>query len=301
MRTFSLFTCFGLGTGTPAPDPTPTVVVATRGSSTRVRELVDNARLRHWSFIDVQLADGAAVLWLNQRQRHLLLKFRDALRGLIGSNVETASIVSGSLVGVTADGTPYFLTTVDDGFSLNLSAGGTPYVDTTKAPVARDPFGQNGGTPGWPLPNDAIALLAMTAMFNNGSESPVTIVDESERLVAAPGRYLPAFVAGNRIVPIRPSSTFGLSDSWSSVTSVRLSYIGVATITSLDGTLVIPAPLHEPLIAGLAELFAKQSRQCTVGERAQFGEAARRAELEIAQGAFDVLGDMQTTSVIYEE
>lgn len=265
-----------------------------------VRDLVDAARIRHWSFIDVQLADGAAVLWLNQRQRHLLLKFRDALRGLLGSNVETAATVGGALVGVTAGGTPFFLTTVADGFAVSVNANGTPYVDTTLAPIARDPYGQNGGTPGWPLPPDSIALLAMTATFNNGTESPVQIVDESERLQAAPGRYLPAFVAGNRIVPIRPPTTFGITDAWTSVVSVRLAYIGITTITALTDTIIIPSPLHEPLIAGMAELFANQSRHCTMPERTAYREAARRAELEIAQGAFDVLGDMQLTNVIYE-
>lgn len=265
-----------------------------------VRDLVDAARIRHWSFIDVQLADGAAVLWLNQRQRHLLLKFRDALRGLIGSNVETAATVNGALVGVTAGGTPFYLTTADDGFAVLLNANGTPYVDTTATPIARDPYGQNGATPGWPLPPDAIALLAMTATFDNGSESPVAIVDESERLQSAPGRYLPAFVTGNRIVPIRPPTSFGLTDAWTAVVSVRLAYIGITTLSALSDTFVIPTALHESLIAGLAELFAKQSRNCSVAERQQFAEAARRAELEIAQGAFDVLGDMQVTNVIYE-
>lgn len=269
--------------------------------TTMARELIDAARIRHWSFIEVQLADGAAVLYLNQRQRHLLLKFRDALRGLLGTNVETARTVNGALVGVTTGGTPYYLTTIDDGFAVSLNANGVPYIDTTRSPLARDPYGENGGTPGWPLPPDAIALLAMTAMFDGGAESPVTIVDESERLRAAPGRYLPAFVAGNRIVPIRPSSTMGMSDGWSSVTSVRLSYIGVTTITGLTDLVVIPAPLVEPLVAGLAELFAKQSRHCTVAERQQYAEAARRAEDEISEGAFDVLGDLQVTNVIYEE
>lgn len=268
--------------------------------TTLARDLIDAARIRHWSFIDVQLADGAAVLSLNQRQRYLLLKFRDALRGLIGSNVETAATVSGVLVGVTANGTPYYVTTVADGYAVSLNGNGTPYIDTSGTPVARDPYGQNGGTPGWPLPPDAIALLAMTATFTNGTESPVTIVDESERLRAVPDRYLPAFVAGNRIVPIRPAATLGIPDDWTQVVSVRLSYIGIATVASLTDPVVIPAPLVEPLVAGLAELFANQSKSCTVAERTAFREAARRAELEIAQGAFDVLGDMQVTNVIYE-
>lgn len=249
----------------------------------------------------MQLADGAAVLYLNQRQRHLLLKYRDALRGLLGTNVETAAVVNGSLVGVTVGGTPYFLTTMADGYAVSLNGNGVPYVDTTRAAIARDPYGENGGTPGWPLPPDAIALLTMTATFSGGGESPVTVVDESERLRAAPGRYLPAFVAGNRIVPIRPSNTLGMSDGWSSVVSVRLAYIGVVTVSATEETVAIPVPLHEPLIAGIAELFAKQSRHCTVAERQQFAEAARRSEQEIAEGAFDVLGDMQVTNVIYEE
>lgn len=269
-------------------------------STTTAQLLIDTARVRHWSFIEVELADGAAVLWLNQRQRYLLLKFRDALRGLVGSSVQTAATVAGVLVGVDANGTPYYVTTAADGWAVQINGNGTPYIDTSLPQIAKDPFGQSGGTPGWPLPVDAIALLAMTATTNNGTELPITIVDEAERLRTAPTRYLPAFIAGNRIIPIRPPSTLGMSDDWSCVVSVQLSYIGLTSIAALTDPVTIPAPLVEPLLAGMAELFANQSRHCTTPERAAFREAARRAETEIAQSAFDILGDFQTTTVIYE-
>lgn len=265
-----------------------------------VRDLIEAARIRHWSFIDVQLGDGAAVLWLNQRQRHLLLKFRDALRGLVGTSMKTAAAVNGTLVGVNANGTPIYLTTVADGWPVSVNGNGTPYVDLTGPRITTDPFGANGGTPGWPLPSDAIALLAMTATFDNGTELPVTLVDESERLRVTPDRYLPAFVGQNRVVPIRPASSLGMVDSWSTVVAVQLSYIGLSAIAALTDALVLPAALHEPLVAGLAELFANQSKDCTTAERTGFREAARRAEGEIAESAFDILGDLQVTNVIYE-
>jgi hypothetical protein len=68
------------------------------------QDLIDQARIRHWAFADVALGDGAALLFLNQRQRHLLLRFRDQLRGLVNTTVAQAGVVNGVLVGLDALG-----------------------------------------------------------------------------------------------------------------------------------------------------------------------------------------------------
>lgn len=264
-----------------------------------VANIVDAARIRHWSFVESQLSDGAAILWLNMRQRHLLLEFRDTLRGLVGSNVETATVVDGILVGIDADGNPYYITTAVDGYSLAFDENGVPYINVTAGTIATDPFGQNGGTPGFPLPPDALVLIGMSAILSDDREIAVTIVDETERLIPADGRRLPAFVGANRVVPIRQTPKTS-NDLWDQVASVRLSYLGLPTLETMSDELVMPAPLHEPLVAGMADLFAKQSKDCTAAERAAFARDAKEAEDEIRNHSFDSLRDMVTSSVIFK-
>lgn len=262
-------------------------------------ELVEGARLRHWSFTDTALGDGAAVRFLNQRIRTLLLRYRSALRGLVNASVETAAVVGGVLVGVDATGVPYYTTTYEDGYAVHLDSTGVPYIETTEAKIAGDPFGKNGGTPGWPLPPDAIAIFSLAATMPDGSVGEVDVVEEALRHHGAPGHNLTAFLSGSRLVPVRAAGT-GVQDSWSSVTKVQLSYLPLPIVALLSDTIALPTAMAEALTAALAEMFSVQAKDCTQAERRDFAAAARRAEQELDTIALDIVGDLQVSSVIYE-
>jgi hypothetical protein len=266
------------------------------------QDLIDLARIRHWAFADVALGDGAALLFLNQRQRHLLLRFRDQLRGLVNTTVAQAGVINGVLVGLDANGNLYQLATFVDGFAVHVDGGGNLYVDSTESPIAYDPLGARGGAgAGWPLPPDAIAIFNVFATMDDGSKVPVGIVDERDQHISPQGHYLAAYLSGNRIVPCRPPSSLGLGATpWNAVTGVTLSYLPLVSFTSLTDPAKVPAPLIEPLIANLAELLANQSKLCPVAEKRTFERNARKAEDEIDVLGYDIMGDAQTTSVIYE-
>lgn len=262
------------------------------------QELIDGARLRHWSFADTALGDGAAVFFLNQRLATLLLRFRNALRPLVNVSVQTAAVVSGTLVGVDEAGVPYTLTTIADGYALHLD-GGVPYIDTSEAPISLDPFGASGGTPGFPLPPDAIALFSIAVLYQDGSTGDVDVVDEALRAHGPPGHNAGAFLSGNRIVPIRTSAR-GAADVWNTVVAVQVSYLPLPIVAALTDAVGIPSVLAEVLIANLCELFAMQSAKCPPADRRGFTEKARAAEAELDMMALDVVGDMQASTVIYE-
>lgn len=263
------------------------------------QELIDGARLRHWSFTDTVLGDGAAVLFLNQRLRTLLLRFRNALRPLVNVSVQTAAVITGTLIGIDEDGLPYYLTTIDDGYAIRLDGGGVPYFDTSEAPISLDPFGASGGTPGFPLPTDAVAFFSFSVTYQDGSSGEVDVVDEALRHMGPPGHNPAAFISGHRIVPITPAQPGG-QDVWTSVTSCTTSYLPLPSVTALGDAVAIPSVLAEVVIVDLCELLAMQSVQCPKPDRTAFIAAARRAELELDAMALDVVGDLQVSSVIYE-
>jgi hypothetical protein len=267
--------------------------------TTTALELIEGARLRHWSFTETSLGDGAAVRFLNHRLRTLLLRYKSALRSVANATVRSAAVVSGVLVGVDGDGVPYYLSTVEDGYAVHLDGTGVPYIDTSEAPIAYDPLGIRGGTPGWPLPTDAIALLSFSVDYQDGSSGEVDVVDEALRHQGPPGHNPAAYLSGNRLVPIRPAQPGG-QDVWSSVTAARLSYLALPTVDALADPIALPAVLAEALVAALAEFFANQSKDCTQPERRDFAATARRTETELDQMALDVIGDLQVSSVIYE-
>lgn len=268
---------------------------------TLVRDVIDEARSKHWAFADVQLGDGAALLFINRRQRSLLLKFRDAVRAIVNQTMQQAGVVAGVLVGLDSGGVPYYLTTYEDGYPIQFDGGGVPYIDTSAAPISYDPFGVNGGTPGWPLPTDAIALLSLTAVYQDTTTGPIEVVDEAVRYQGPPTRYPTVYITGNRLVPLRkPSNTSGQPDIWTSVTAVQLSYIPFSSVALLTDALTLPGPLIEAIVSGLVEMLAMQSPKCTATERAGFTAARKEKEAEISVNAFDLLGDFQSSNVIYE-
>ncbi len=263
------------------------------------KDIIDDARIRHASFSDVQMPDGAAIRWLNQRQRYLLLMFRGALKGLVTKTVRTLERlpVGGTLVGVTQRGVPYRLETPGDGYAIYLTdANQVPYIDTSGVPIADDPIHE-----GWPLPTEIISVMAFKGVQAEGArEVPITVKTEHERTTGLPGRMLAAFLSGNRVVPLRHRQVPMANDLWRMLESTELSYIGLARITSICCLLTLPTILTEALTAGLAELFAKQSKECTPVERAQFQNDARRAEGQLSEMSADMGGEMRTNSVIFK-
>src|SRR5690606_12308564 len=134
-----------------------------------------------------------------------------------------------------------------------------PYVDFSGMPVSVDPFGEQGGTPGFPLPADLIKVIQLIARYADGSTSDVDVI--TERLRNNTNTHnLTAFINGNRIVPIRqPSSllTGGWTDLWTNVATVTLTYLAVPTLTALTGPIVIPVVLHGALVAAVAAHLAQ--------------------------------------------
>jgi hypothetical protein len=183
-----------------------------------------------------------------------------------------------------------------------VDGGGNLYVDSTEAPIAYDPLGARGGAgAGWPLPTDAIAIFNLFATFDDGTKAPIGIVNERDQHLSPQSHYLEAYLSGNRIVPCRPPLSIGTNSTpWNAVTGVTLSYLPLASFTSLTDPAKVPAPIVEALIANLCELFANHSKLCPAVEKRTYAAAARKAEDEIDVLGYDIMGDAQTTSVIYE-
>jgi hypothetical protein len=136
-----------------------------------VQQLVENARARHPAFTKLAWPDGALLLFLNTYQRTKLLELADSIEPLVGQAKQIASVIAGALVGSDA-GVPYYITTSGDGWPVQNS-GGVPYVDFTQPPIALDPFGATGGTPGFPLPTEFIRLINITAASNYDAQMQV--------------------------------------------------------------------------------------------------------------------------------
>lgn len=263
-----------------------------------VRDLIDAARIRHNAFIDVELGDGAVLLFVNNRQMRLLLHFKTSLQGLLGTTAQTAATVGGALVGIDEDGAPFYLTTAGDGWALHLDADGvTPYVDVDEAPISFDPFGISGDTPGFPLPENVISVLAVSGVYADGRATPIDVFDEGERFSHRQTGRPMAFLSANRIVPKRDVNT--TSDVWSLLTAVQLSYLALPQLTALSDRITLPPVLHEALIAAIASLLAGQAKLCTTAERAAFRADAERAEAILTDDSFDIVGALKTTRVIY--
>lgn len=266
-----------------------------------VRDLIDAARVRHWSFTDVELGDGAALLFLNQRQRTHLANFGADIEGLIGETLQLSlsALASGSLVALDDDGAPFYATTMADSYPVQMS-GVVPYINTNEPPIARDPFGESGGTPGFPLPPDLMRLINVGAVYSASSRNiPIDVIPERERYTRMPGRNPMAFIAGNRLVPVFPLAADNSGDRWRDVTSILVSYIALRTLNSLDDEVTVPAVLSEALVADLALLFARQSRSCDKADKAGFERDAERCAAAIASASLDMLEPVQQSSVRY--
>jgi hypothetical protein len=263
-----------------------------------VQGLIDEARTRNVLFFNSGVPDGALVLALNTKQRSLLSQYADAIAPIVGQSVQTAAVVAGSLVGVSAAGFPQYITGIGTGYPVTFSANGTPIFSQVGAPIELDPYGVSGGTPGFPLPDDCVRLVWVSAIFADNSQTDVAIVPERARYqMTQPD--IACFINGNRLVPIRFTNTAQPTvapDWWTQVVSVVTSYLKMQTLVALTDVLTIPTFLHEPLIAHLAYTLALG----TEGAKPDFYLAqSKDADAAFVSAGRDLLGSVTQTSVIY--
>ena len=270
--------------------------------SVTVAEIIDAARTRHWSFSDTLLGDGAAVLFLNARQRVHLANHGAQIEGLVGTSMSYATALNstGALV-VLVGGVPTYGTTYQDGYAMHVDGTGALYIDTAEATIAADPFGLHGGTPGFPLPTDFVRLINVALTYTGGVVIPCDVVPERSRHTTLPGRNPTAFVSGNRLVPLFPNTiaTNNTGDRWYNVTNIQISYVAIQTLATLADVMTLPAVLCEALTADLAALFAGQSQKCSAPERAFFVGEAQRCAAMVAAASLDLLASPQMSSVLY--
>lgn len=271
------------------------------------RQLIDEARTQDARFFDLRVPDGALLLTLNTTQRTLLLQYGSSIEGLLDQSVQTAAVVSGVLVGIDpVTGLPYYITTQGSGYAVQ-NAGTVsvplPYYDFSQPPISLDPFGQSGGTPGFPLPADLIKLIHVVAAFADGRTSDVAVIPERSRHYTNT-HDLTVFLNGNRMVPVRtdPANNFGsYNDWWNSVTSVTTSYIGMTTLSDLTTVMTIPVVLHAALVAAVAALLARTCPACTPADRTFYANLASSTGQAMAMAGIDLLGDVVQSSVIFRD
>lgn len=285
-----------------------------------VRSIIDSARLRHWAFSDLEMGDGAALLFLNQRQREHLAKGASMIEGLVGTAIQYAvsPAPQPGLFVSFSNGGPYVAATNQDGWAIHTDINGVPFVDPTEPQIPADPLAQSGGVQGFPLPQDMIRLINVMLVYNSsfaggaagpnqGTFIPCTVTDERQRNAMLPGRDPVAFIAANRLIPmlrqpgIFPNSvnTANQGDRWYSIMGIQISYVGMDTLRSLDDEITLPVILCGALIADTALLFANASKLLNPAERASFAQAASAAGQEINSATLDLLDSPQLGSVRY--
>lgn len=260
-----------------------------------VQQLVENARVRHPAMMRVAFPEGALLLFLNTYQRRKLLELAEEIEALIGESRQVAAVIAGALVG-SDNGVPYYITTSGDGFPVSSDAG-IPYVDFTGVPIAVDPFGLSGGTPGFPLPTEFIKLIHVIAGTLYNAAMRVDVLPESRR-GASPQRSLAVFISGNRMVPIREGVP-PYQDSWGDVTSVTLSYVAMQTLAAMSDVVKLPLQLVDCLEAALAErlAIACPPTEMDVATKRLFTSDRVAAEASAAAGALEILGEVTTSHV----
>lgn len=265
--------------------------------STTAQAVLDQARIRHPSFAEAEMPEGALLLFLNQRQRSLLVQAGDHLGPLVTTTAAIATTIRGTLVG-SSGGVPVYLTTYEDGWPVFLGGTGVPYFDFTGPKIAGDPFGENGGTPGFPLPDNFVSLQAITVTYSSGLIGPVDVIPERARHEHAQGRNPAVFISGNRLVPVLPTSASVSRGEWIDVVSLSLTYIALPALTSLTDLLLVPDAVVEVLIADVAALLAMRAKGLSKGERDMYREDAQVSAAKLAEGR-DLVGDVSTSTVQY--
>ena len=269
---------------------------------TTPRDLIDSARIRHWAFSDLAMPDGAALLYLNQRQREHLAAAGAEIEGVVGTTVQytVSRTLPGNLITFT-NGVPTTAASGADGWVVHVDADGIPFVDNTEPMIAADPLQANGGVPGFPLPKEMVRLVNVMLIYGSGSFVPCALTNERHRVRALPGRDPVAFISGNRLVPMLPTSgtATNTGDRWQNVTGIQISYVGIDTLRTLDDAVALPTVLTGLLVADVAALMAAQSPRLTLAEKQFFTQQAQRMAGEFANISLNLLESPTGDSVHY--
>lgn len=279
--------------GTGGPVPTFAAITA--------RDIIDSARTRHWALSDIEMPDGAAVLYLNQRQRELLAAGGAEIEGIVGTGIQypVFSPSTGRLISFI-DNVPYAGVAGQDGWCVHVDDDGVPYVDPNEPMLASDPLGE---TPGFPMPSEMVRLTNVMLVLQSGQFATCEIVKQQMRKGTMPGRAPVAYVAGNRLVPLRAYTPAqggnNGGDRWQGVTGFQMSYVGIETIRRLDDEVQLPVLLTGALIADLVCLLAMQSKKVSAIEKRQFRDEADRAKDEFLGASFGMLTAAMANNVQY--
>lgn len=267
-----------------------------------VQQLIDRALTRHWAFVNV--SEGAALAFINERQRAKLLQIIKTVEALIGTTTQINTQGTATLIAVDANGVPFFTTTTQDGYAVGFDANNVPFVDVLDGPFVSDPFGLSasitnlvpGGVPGIPLPLDLLRLISVSAMTTDNTLVPrsVDVLPQEISQKAPVHLGLSAFLSAGRLVPIRTDT----ADIWSRVTSVRLGYVACPEVTSLTDLLTVPSPCMGSMTADLCHFFALQSEKCPQQDKTRFDKEKEEAELDMISNATS-LEAIVTSKVIY--
>lgn len=259
-----------------------------------VRQVIDNAKMRHWALNSVQMPDGASLQYVNERQRAILLALIDQWEPMLSETEQIlTALQDAALVAVDDDGVPYFATTRENGYAMQFEDG-VPYIDTSR-PFIVDPWGEVGDVPGLPLPTDVLRLMLATAVLDDLRTVPIDVFDEQNAAQLGSTRNLRAFINGNRLVPKRDTDT----DWWSHVTAVRISFVGLPTLTALTDEITIPAPCVPAITAGLAEFLATAARDCPLAEKRLLADQAREALDLLVESADQLLTSIVTNHRVF--
>ncbi len=276
-------------------------------TTTTPQQIIDRARVRHWSFVDIVLGDGAVLSYLSQRLRTHLAVHGAQIEGLVNTTM-TYNIVTVNGLLIAEDpvtGIPQVATTYQDGWPIHVDPiTGIPYYDTSEPMIATDPYGAHGGTPGFPLPGEMVRLIDVSLVYSQppGLVIPCDVLREHGRIESQPGRNPQAFVSGNRLVPVL-SFTGGQatnsSDRWFTVSSIIMSYVALPTLSLLTDFLNIPGVLVEALDADCALFLARQSKAISPAERTGFAADAAAAAEVIATAALEMINEPEAGQVQY--
>lgn len=264
------------------------------------RDLIDSARTRHWAFSSINFGDGAALLFLNQRQREHLAAAGSDIEGIVGTAVQyavSASGISGQVVSFV-NGVPILAATGVNGWVVHIDDDGVPFVDGAEPMIAADPLGAQQG---FPLPSEMVRLINVMLVYGVSTFVPCTIVNERLRMNALPNRNPTCFVAGNRLIPMRGETpnTLNTADRWNSIVGIQISYVAIDTLRTLDDAVSLPVVLCGAMIADLAHYFAMQSKEVTVAERSQFRDEADRSAAMFREASLNLLSSPTDGQVDY--
>jgi hypothetical protein len=266
--------------------------------STTLLQLIDRARVKHPAFTDVQMPEGAAVAFANERQRTILLMVIDEIEALIGQATEIQTGTSdGVLIAFDDNGDPYYADSSETGYATKFDANNVPYIDTDN-PITLDPFGSAGDSPGFPLPGSLLRLISVQAMTPDNTVIP-RAVDILEERTASTGTLrgpkLYAYINGARLIPVRQSD----SDIWSTVTSIRLGVVLTPSVAALTDTIMLPDPLIDVLTAHLCEFFSTAARNCSDRDKDRFERQRKEADARLIEIADEILSSVTTNSVVF--